>query len=198
MSDFWTRRLHAARILLVTLLGVAALLTAIPASANAATVSTWDRLAHCESTSRWHINTGNGYYGGLQFTQSTWDAYGGQSYAARADLATESEQITVAERVLVGQGVGAWPVCGKYLTGGSTPGVEAGGAASQPTEHHRVIAAADRLPRGGARYTVRAGDTLSGIAQAHQIAGGWQRLAQLNRSTISDPDLIFAGQTIHL
>ena len=81
-------------------------------AAHAASVSTWDRVADCESSGDWSINTGNGYYGGLQFTASTWDAYGGQSYAARADLATEGQQITVAERVLNSQGVGAWPVCG--------------------------------------------------------------------------------------
>ncbi|WP_305852279.1 transglycosylase family protein [Blastococcus sp. PRF04-17] len=75
----------------------------------------WDAVAMCESGGNWSINTGNGYYGGLQFSQSTWDAFGGQTYAPRADLATKSEQITVAERVLVGQGPGAWPTCGRNL-----------------------------------------------------------------------------------
>ena len=63
----------------------------------------WDRLAQCESTSNWHINTGNGFYGGLQFQQSTWEAFGGLKYAPRADLATREEQIIVAERTLKGQ-----------------------------------------------------------------------------------------------
>jgi LysM repeat protein len=164
--------------------------------ASAATTHDWSGVARCESSGNWHINTGNGYYGGLQFTQSTWDAYGGQRFAARADLASEAEQITIAERVLVGQGIGAWPVCGQYLTGGSTPGARSGTARSQPTEPRNVSTTA--APRAGGSYTVRAGDTLSGIAQAHQIAGGWQRLAELNRSTVSDPDLIYAGQTIRL
>ena len=77
----------------------------------AATGSIWDRIAACESSGNWSINTGNGYYGGLQFTQSTWNAYGGQSYAARADLASREAQIAVAQKVQASQGWGAWPVC---------------------------------------------------------------------------------------
>lgn len=79
--------------------------------ASAASVSTWDIVAKCESSNNWHINTGNGFYGGLQFTQSTWAAYGGLKYASRADLATKAEQINIAEKVLASQGPGAWPVC---------------------------------------------------------------------------------------
>lgn len=73
----------------------------------------WDRIAACESSGDWSINTGNGYYGGLQFTASTWNAYGGQSYASRADLASRSDQIAVAKKVQASQGWGAWPVCSK-------------------------------------------------------------------------------------
>jgi LysM repeat protein len=83
-------------------------------SASTTTVasgSVWDRVAACESGGNWSINTGNGYYGGLQFTQSTWNANGGQSYASRADLASRSQQIAVAKNVLASQGWGAWPVC---------------------------------------------------------------------------------------
>jgi len=79
--------------------------------ASAAPDSTWNSVAQCESTGNWSINTGNGYYGGLQFDQATWDAYGGQAYAARADQASKSAQIAVAERTLAGQGWGSWPVC---------------------------------------------------------------------------------------
>jgi len=75
----------------------------------------WDAVAACESGGDWSINTGNGFYGGLQFTISTWDAYGGQAYAPRADLASRDAQISVAERVLAAQGSGAWPVCGANL-----------------------------------------------------------------------------------
>lgn len=89
--------------------GVAALTAAAPS--HAASASTWDRVAACESSGNWHINTGNGFYGGLQFTRSTWLAYGGGAYAPRADLATRAQQIIIAEKVLAGQGPGAWPVC---------------------------------------------------------------------------------------
>jgi len=83
----------------------------VATDASAASVSTWDKVAACESSGKWNINTGNGYYGGLQFAQSTWTGYGGQAYASRADLATKREQILIAEKVLKGQGPGAWPVC---------------------------------------------------------------------------------------
>src|SRR5262245_978729 len=72
----------------------------------------WDAIAQCESGGNWSINTGNQFYGGLQFSQPTWEAYGGLAYAARADLASREAQIAVAERVLASQGLGAWPVCG--------------------------------------------------------------------------------------
>jgi hypothetical protein len=73
-------------------------------------------VAKCESGGDWHINTGNGYYGGLQFSLSSWQAAGGTDYAARPDLATQEQQEMTAENLLAMQGVGAWPVCGKYLT----------------------------------------------------------------------------------
>jgi Transglycosylase-like domain len=88
---------------------------AVPVSAPASGTHDWDAVARCESGGNWSINTGNGYYGGLQFSQSTWNAYGGAAYAARADLATKSQQIAIAEKVLVGQGAGAWPICGRNL-----------------------------------------------------------------------------------
>lgn len=73
----------------------------------------WDAIAQCESGGNWSINTGNGFYGGLQFTYSTWLGYGGGVYAPRADLASREQQIAIAEKVLAGQGIGAWPVCGR-------------------------------------------------------------------------------------
>jgi LysM repeat protein len=72
----------------------------------------WNAIAACESGGNWSIDTGNGFYGGLQFTQQTWLAYGGGQYAASANQASESQQIAVAQQVLAGQGIGAWPVCG--------------------------------------------------------------------------------------
>jgi hypothetical protein len=76
----------------------------------------WTAVAACESGGDWSIDTGNGYYGGLQFSASTWSGYGGTAYAPRADLATPAQQIAVAERVLAAQGAGAWPVCGRSLS----------------------------------------------------------------------------------
>ncbi|GAC57422.1 resuscitation-promoting factor [Gordonia hirsuta DSM 44140 = NBRC 16056] len=78
-------------------------------------VGIWDQIAMCESTGNWSINTGNGFYGGIQFTQSTWDAFGGQEYAPRADLATREEQIAIGKKVQAGQGWGAWPLCTSRL-----------------------------------------------------------------------------------
>ncbi|MER5417100.1 transglycosylase family protein [Streptomyces virginiae] len=81
-------------------------------SADAASVTTWDKVAQCESGGNWSINTGHGYYGGLQFSASTWTSFGGGTYASRADLATKKQQILIAEKVLAVQGQGAWPNCG--------------------------------------------------------------------------------------
>ncbi|MFJ6620080.1 transglycosylase family protein [Kitasatospora sp. NPDC091335] len=105
----------------VAALPVAGLVTAT--SASAASVSTWDAVAQCESGGNWAINTGNGFYGGLQFTSSTWAAFGGTAYAQQANQATKAQQIAVAEKVLASQGPGAWPVCSVKagLTKGGTP-----------------------------------------------------------------------------
>lgn len=75
----------------------------------------WDAVAQCESGGNWQIATGNGYYGGLQFSLDTWLAYGGGQYASRPDYASRAQQIHIAEKVLAGQGAGAWPHCGSYL-----------------------------------------------------------------------------------
>jgi len=80
--------------------------------APAATVSTWEKVAQCESSGNWGTNTGNGFYGGLQFTSSTWRSFGGAGMAHRASRA---EQIAVGERVLAAQGWKAWPVCSRKL-----------------------------------------------------------------------------------
>ena len=80
-------------------------------SANAASASTWERVAECESGSDWSANTGNGYFGGLQMSQEIWDAFGGREFAPRPDLASRSEQIAVAERVLAERGPEVWPSC---------------------------------------------------------------------------------------
>jgi len=84
---------------------------AMAGTASASSVN-WSAIANCESSGNWSIDTGNGFYGGLQITKSTWDAYGGDQYAAYPNQASESDQIAVAENILAGQGIGAWPVCG--------------------------------------------------------------------------------------
>ena len=112
-------------IVVATMAGAAVVLPAVMAStASAATVSTWDKVAACESGGNWAINTGNGYYGGLQFSTSSWLGAGGGKYAPRADLATKDQQIAVAENLLHMQGPGAWPVCGPRA------GLSASGAAA--------------------------------------------------------------------
>lgn len=88
--------------------------TAAPAP-SVAGGSTWDRLAQCESGGNWAINTGNGYYGGLQFNQGTWASNGGTAYAPSAHLATREQQISIAERVAAGRGFAPWPACAAKL-----------------------------------------------------------------------------------
>ncbi len=101
------------RTLAGAVLGVATLTSGVAFATTAdATETVWDRVANCESGGNWSINTGNGYYGGLQFSAGTWTSFGGQTYAVRADLAAKIEQIDIAKRVLQVQGPNAWPTCG--------------------------------------------------------------------------------------
>ena len=94
--------------------------------------SVWDRVAQCESTGNWSINTGNGYYGGLQFSASTWRAFGGATYAPFAHQASKAQQIAIARRNLNAQGPGAWPVCSRKAgltkeNGGADANAQPGG-----------------------------------------------------------------------
>jgi len=173
----------------------------------------WDAIAKCESGGNWGINTGNGFSGGLQFTQGTWAAYGGKQYASSANHASREQQIAVAERVLKGQGIHAWPVCGAHA--GSTKRYEAKSSShasrsSNRTQHSshnshsthtapRATAATTTVTGDGRTYTVKSGDTLSQIAQHLKLDGGWQKLYQLNQKVIGgDPDLILPGQQLAL
>ncbi|WP_149181628.1 transglycosylase family protein [Streptomyces sp. TRM49041] len=165
-------------------------------TAHAASVDVWEKVAACESTNRWQTNTGNGYYGGLQFSQPTWEAYGGTRYAPRADLATKGQQIAVAEKVLKGQGPRAWPTCSQragLTRGGEAPAIKPGGAGDRP-------AGPTTIPNQRREsYTVARGDTLSRIAADERVPGGWQRLYTRNRTVIGDnPDLIIPGQKLTL
>jgi len=236
--------------------GAAAL--GLAGSASAAPDSTWDSVAQCESSGNWAINTGNGYYGGLQFTESTWNAYGGQQYASRADLATREEQIAVAEQTLGGQGWGAWACA--YAGGGegstsrsvtadssssdsSSSDSSSSSSSSDSSSSDQSSASDDRqasrsrswdetdsssssadetstdstdwsstdsrstdssstdaAPASAAdgSYTVVSGDTLSEIAAAQGVAGGWEALCAANSDIIADADLIYPGQVIRL
>ncbi|AKJ12671.1 transglycosylase [Streptomyces incarnatus] len=209
----------------ITLAGVTGAAVAAPlmaaGNASAATASQWDAVAQCESGGNWSINTGNGFYGGLQFTNSTWAAYGGTAYAARADLATKAQQIAVAEKVFAGQGKGAWPVCGTGLTStpynGSAPAASTKSAPSTSTRSTDQQAATrsttrtapkasktvttptgKKVKKGDGEYKVVTGDTLSAIAEKHHVAGGWQKLFQLNKDIVEDANLIYPGQQLHL
>ncbi len=166
----------------------------------------WDAIAQCESGGNWGTNTGNGYYGGLQFSQGTWAANGGSGNPANASRA---EQIRVAQNVLQSQGIGAWPVCGARggASGYSAPRQEqssssgnSGGASNETSYQAPQQAApvrpvlAKSNPKGD--YKVKAGDTLSKIAREHKVKGGWQALYKKNKKFIGDPNLILVGQKI--
>lgn len=148
----------------------------VAAASSAHAEPNWDAIASCESGGNWAIATGNGYYGGLQFALSTWRANGGSGMPQNA---SKAEQIRVANNVLRTQGIGAWPVCGR----------KAGAPATKP-------APASPGPVPGGTYTVRAGDTLALIAGAHGTT--WQQLAELNKSTVANPDLIYVGQQLRM
>ncbi|MET9698298.1 transglycosylase family protein [Streptomyces sp. NPDC006529] len=122
---------------LVVTAGVAGSALALPlfaaSGANAAETTTWDRVAECESGGTWSADFGSGSYGGLQFTLEQWKSAGGLEFAARPDLASRSQQIAIAERVLASQGPQAWPLCGEssgLTRGGPAPTVDPGRAGS--------------------------------------------------------------------
>jgi LysM repeat protein len=175
-------------------LGAAAVGITALASPASAEEHDWSGVAQCESSENWSINTGNGYYGGLQFSSPTWLGHGGGEFAPRADLASPAQQIAVAERVLLTQGAGAWPTCGRHLRDGSTAVAAAQAPAPQVEAAPVTLTAPESSPTG--TYTVRAGDTLSTIARAQGVSGGWQELWARNRDTIANPNVIVAGQRI--
>ncbi|MBM7771587.1 LysM repeat protein [Actinokineospora baliensis] len=183
---------------------------AIAASPASADPVNWDAIAQCESGGNWSINTGNGYYGGLQFSPSTWRANGGSGSAHNA---SREEQIRVAENVLKSQGIGAWPVCGKKSGAKSAAAPKAAAPkstakkvtktapkaapkATAPVTTAAPAAAAVTASNPNGDYTVVAGDTLSKIATTQGVSGGWQALHEKNKDFIGDPDLILVGQKI--
>jgi hypothetical protein len=130
-------RQHARIVLGLVAAGTAGAAVLLgPATAAQAKSVNWDAVAQCESGGNWRINTGNGYYGGLQFSSGTWKAHGGHRYARRADQATRSEQITVAEKVRDRQGISAWPVCG-HRAGSGKQFRAAGTKSTHKSSKHR-------------------------------------------------------------
>ncbi|WP_217205287.1 transglycosylase family protein [Streptomyces sp. AC550_RSS872] len=209
----------ARAIAVVGVTGAAAVAAPLMAagSASAATASEWDAVAQCESGGNWSINTGNGYYGGLQFAASTWAAYGGTAYASTADQASKSQQIEIAEKVLASQGKGAWPHCGTGLSSAAYSGsAESTETTPRATEEQPASRSAERpaaekksaktvttptgkkVKKGDGEYKVVKGDTLSSIAEAKKVKGGWEKLFQLNKDIVEDADLIYPGQQLHL
>jgi LysM repeat protein len=176
---------------------VGAPLLAAPA-ANAAPDSVWDRVAQCESGGNWSINTGNGFFGGLQFTPSTWRGFGGVQFADMPNRATREQQIVVAERVLAGQGWGAWPVCSRKAGATGQPATQRNAPvlqlAAKPAPA-RPAAALSAPAKPG--YVVLRGDTLSGIAARQHVAGGWQAIVAKN-PTLQNPNHISPGQHLTL
>ncbi|MFK4105888.1 transglycosylase family protein [Streptomyces sp. NPDC019531] len=182
-------------------------LLAAAGNSAAADSGVWDRIAQCESGGNWHINTGNGYYGGLQFSAGTWRAYGGTAYASTADQATKSQQISVATKVQRAQGWGAWPTCsaraGAY---GSAPTASSGSAGTSsetkaaPAKPMKAPARTEsHTDRNASRgdYTVRSGDTLSRIAARHGTT--WQQVYAANKAVIgADPNMIVPGQRLEI
>ena len=228
MKNSTKRVLALAATTAVTLGGSVALAT--PAQAS----SVWDAVAQCESGGTWSINTGNGYYGGLQFSSSTWRAFGGTQYAPNAHQATKAQQIAVAQRTLAVQGPGAWPTCSKRAGLTKANGGANGSAAAPATQKaasttkkaattttkkastatstkkastkkattkkatapKRATTVKSVATTGKRFITVKPGDTLSKLAAAHGIKGGWQTLWSMNKNGIDNPNLIFVGQQI--
>ena len=195
------------RIAGVGIAGAATVVGGIATGGSAKAASVWDRVAQCESGGNWHINTGNGYYGGLQFVQSTWVGYGGRAFASRADRATRAEQIAIAQRVLASQGPGAWPVCSRRAgltraNGGATATPVSRSTVRKPvTTKKKVVKKktyAVTNTAKGAKITVRRGDTLGKLAARYHVSGGWKSLWKANGARVTNPNLIYVGQTLRL
>ncbi|HWS35397.1 MAG TPA: transglycosylase family protein [Actinoplanes sp.] len=183
MSRIGSRRVRLALTLVTAGVTGAGIVLGGAAPASAARQVNWDVVAKCESGGRWNINTGNGYYGGLQFSRSTWKANGGGKYAATANKATKAEQIKVANKLHAKRGLSPWPTCGKK------PGVY-----KKVTAKNKPAA----TKPSGKTYVVRSGDTLASIATKKKIKGGWRTLFALNKSVLDSPGQIYPGQRIKL
>jgi hypothetical protein len=170
------------------------------ASSAQAGGSVWDRVAQCESGGNWSISTGNGYYGGLQFSDRTWDGFGGERYAPTANRATRAQQITIAQKVLRVQGPGAWPVCGARagLTRANGGAVDAGSTArtvsrSAPrravSTHAPLVVDGIRGPKTNAAIERWVGGSVNGTLSRTDVKA-------LQRKVGSAPDGIIGPKTV--
>ncbi|MFJ8882409.1 transglycosylase family protein [Streptomyces sp. NPDC102402] len=158
----------------------------------------WDRIAECESSGRWNINTGNGYHGGLQFSPSTWRAYGGGKYAPRADLATRSEQIAVGERVARSQGMGAWPTCGRLGANGTSSSSSSSGSdrsdTAQPAPQRQSTGSSDNGSSSNASNgSSSSGGSSSGSSSSGSSSSGGSSSGSSAGSTHEDGNSGAAG-----
>ena len=170
---------------------------ALAGTASAAPDSAWDALAQCESGGNWGANTGNGYYGGIQFNASTWHANGGSGMPHQA---SRSEQIAVAERTLAAQGWNAWPACSRKMgLRGNAASVRSAPPArkvSSPASPQVHAAPQAKAGHSGGTYTVRRGDTLGRIAKAHGTTVA--ALYAANRGVLSNPHVLRVGAALHV
>jgi resuscitation-promoting factor RpfA len=179
----------------VGLAGSATMATAVGLAPTAQAATVWDRVAACESGGNWAINTGNGFYGGLQFSGSTWQAFGGTRFASTANRASKATQIAVARRVLAAQGPGAWPVCSRRAgltkaTGGAVSArATVSRAAVRPAIRARLVVNGRMDVR-----TTRATQRWIGVRQT----GAWSvgAVKALQRKVGSSPDGIIGPRTM--
>lgn len=211
------RRRNTPTVAAATMVAASTVITLGTSTASALAEPDWDAVAACESGGNWATNTGNGFYGGLQFTQSTWRANGGTGNPASA---SREQQIQVARSVLSTQGIGAWPVCGSKGGNRGTASVAAtpvkrpaltphaqvssplhaaqASLPAAPETTPTVTVAAPEAPKvvsPAGDYTVTDGDTLTALAEQLQVpevdgVPGWERLAQANPAVVTNPDLI--------
>ncbi|MET9656293.1 transglycosylase family protein [Streptomyces sp. NPDC006510] len=187
---------------IVVAAGVTGSAIAIPllgaSGAHAADATTWDRVAECESGGMWSADLGNGYYGGLQFSQETWKAYGGEAYAERADLASRAQQIAVAQKVLDDRGPQAWPSCA-VISGlaadGTLPGVDPGSVpaddptgSAKPADDASADPSDDTTPSERASDGTDAVDGTDGSDEAGKPSGGTSPSPKPSASTTPSPD----------
>jgi resuscitation-promoting factor RpfA len=204
------RRLPTPTATAATVLATGTLVCVAAPNAEAAPSSSggdqWDKVAQCEAGGKWNTNTGNGYSGGLQFTDQTWRSHGGST--PHAYQASKTEQKEVANRVLADQGRQAWPTCGRGLTvtarvtshtAVTEPSRDAPSSspAASPSAPPAATPAATPAPEAPlpADYTVAEADTLIDIATRLHVPDldgvpGWQRIASENKDTVTDPAVI--------